>query len=423
MELEKESVMLRKGIKDAALQLQEIIKANTGKSLLLLENGEISPDHLVNGLQELQRHLTNLDEEENKRTWVSQGLASFVDILKYSGEVETFYENIISSLIKYLNANQGGLFIVTEEGEETRLELASCYAYDRKKYLEKIILPGEGLIGQCYLEKEYILLTDLPDGYTYITSGLGEATPACLLMLPLIANDRIVGVMEIASFFVMEKYHLEFLLKLAENIASVILNIQTNENTKRLLKTSQEQTEQLKQQEEELRQNMDDLSDMQERILEQLADTKNLKKELEIREDVFGHTTILSESDIHGTITYVNDKLCSVSQYSRNELIGKAHNIFRHPDTPPMLFKLMWQTIRQGKIFQGIIKNKAKDGTYYWVDATIVPVKNENGAIIKYIGARYHIQDDLLAETLYEKQIRKLLHHTGLTLVEEGQPV
>ena len=132
------------------------------------------------------------------------------------------------------------------------------------------------------------------------------------------------------------------------------------------------------------------------------------KKSLEVREDVFGYTTILSEADLKGTITYVNKKLCEVSKYSEKELIGKGHNIFRHRDMPKELFKLFWQTIQKGEVFKGIIKNKAKDGSHYWVDATVVPVKNEKGNILKYVGARYHITDDDIAKTMYNKQAKKL---------------
>jgi len=132
------------------------------------------------------------------------------------------------------------------------------------------------------------------------------------------------------------------------------------------------------------------------------------KKSLEEREDVFGHTTILSEADLKGTITYANKKLCEVSKYSEKELIGKGHNIFRHADMPKELFKLFWQTIQKGEVFKGIIKNKAKDGSHYWVDATIVPVKDGNGKVVKYIGVRHHITDDDVAIVLYNKQAKKL---------------
>ena len=89
-------------------------------------------------------------------------------------------------------------------------------------------------------------------------------------------------------------------------------------------------------------------------------------------------------------------------------MMGRAHSLFRHPDMPKELFKLMWDTIQSGKVFAGIVKNKAKDGTPYWVDATIMPVSDDKGKIVKYIGARYHLTDEAYALKKYNEQMQKL---------------
>ena len=115
-------------------------------------------------------------------------------------------------------------------------------------------------------------------------------------------------------------------------------------------------------------------------------------------------TTILSETDLHGTITFVNDKFCDVAKYTRDELIGKPQNVVRHPDMPKELFKLFWQTIKRGEVFTGIIKNRTKDGSHYWVEATIVPILNGQGEVLKYVGSRFHITDETLALALYNRQ-------------------
>lgn len=175
----------------------------------------------------------------------------------------------------------------------------------------------------------------------------------------------------------------------------------------KMAKEAQEFTEQLRAQEEELRQNLEEMNAIQEELGNQVKEVEALKTDLEIREDVFGLTTILSEADLTGTITLANKKLCEVSKYSNDELVGKPHSLLRHPDMPKALFKLFWETIQKGEVFKGIIKNRAKDGTHYWVDATIVPVKDENGKTIKYVGARYHLTNDLLAREMYNAQATK----------------
>jgi methyl-accepting chemotaxis protein len=113
--------------------------------------------------------------------------------------------------------------------------------------------------------------------------------------------------------------------------------------------------------------------------------------ELRVRSEITNLTSIVSEADLKGDILNVNDKFCEISKYSREELIGKGHNTTRHPDMSKEVFKEMWSTIGRGKVFRGMIKNRAKDGTPYYVDAVIAPVLGENGKPKKYIGVRYDI--------------------------------
>lgn len=120
---------------------------------------------------------------------------------------------------------------------------------------------------------------------------------------------------------------------------------------------------------------------------------ERLSAEIEARTRLLNAAAIVSETDQYGTITFANDTFCRISKYSREELIGKPHNIVRHPDMPKAVFKEMWDTIKAGKIFQGIVKNRAKDGSPYWVIATIGGVLDSEGKPYKYIGVRIDITD------------------------------
>ena len=117
----------------------------------------------------------------------------------------------------------------------------------------------------------------------------------------------------------------------------------------------------------------------------------DLEAELKVRSDIMNLTSIVSEADKKGDIISINEKFIEVSKYSRSELIGKPHNTTRHPDMPKETFKLLWSTIGRGDIFRGIIKNRAKDGTPYYVDAVVAPILGENGKPMKYLGVRYDI--------------------------------
>lgn len=136
-----------------------------------------------------------------------------------------------------------------------------------------------------------------------------------------------------------------------------------------------------------------------EKILMVFSDISTAKEELEVRKAIMDETSIVSEADLKGDIVSVNDKFVEVSQYTREELIGFPHNTTRHPDVSKDVFKELWSTIGRGKIFRGIIKNKKKDGTPYYVDAVIAPIVGANGKPKKYLGVRYDI-----TETELERQ-------------------
>jgi putative methionine-R-sulfoxide reductase with GAF domain len=224
-------------------------------------------DMLGNALIKMNHNLKVAAEEESKRTWTNEGLARFSEILRSGTDLSILAEKIISGLVKYLQANQGGLFMVQETSvQEPQLELLACYAYNRKKYIEKKVCAGEGLLGQAYLEKEKVYITQLPDNYLQISSGLGDGTPKCLLIVPLKIQDKVEGVLEIASFTELREHEIAFVEKLAESIASSIAAVKINARTQKLLQESQQQSEELRAQEEEMRQNMEELIATQEEM-------------------------------------------------------------------------------------------------------------------------------------------------------------
>lgn len=118
-----------------------------------------------------------------------------------------------------------------------------------------------------------------------------------------------------------------------------------------------------------------------------------VEAELKVRTDIMNLTSIVSEADKKGDILTVNEKFLEVSKYPKHELIGHGHNTTRHPDMPKEVFKQMWSTIGRGEIFRGQVKNRAKDGTPYYVDAVIAPILGENGKPMKYLGVRYDITE------------------------------
>ncbi len=129
------------------------------------------------------------------------------------------------------------------------------------------------------------------------------------------------------------------------------------------------------------------------KVVKFATDVTEARKELQVRTDIMNLTSIVSEANLKGDILSINEKFLEVSKYPKEELIGQPHNTTRHPDMPKEVFKEMWATIGRGKIFRGMVKNRAKDGTPYYVDAVIAPIMGDNGKPKKYLGVRYDITE------------------------------
>ncbi|WP_296618909.1 PAS domain-containing protein [Marivirga sp.] len=453
------------------------------KSQQLIENNKKQTQDLHESENVLKKNLEEVQkaqEEEKNRAWVTEGLGRINNLTRQFDDPAALSKEVINEIVKYVDANQGAIYLVEkdEESEEAYMEMKAAFAFGRRKTIKDKVKPGEGLIGQCYLEKDMIFLTEVPDDFVRIKSGLGDAPPKNIVIMPLMTNEKIEGILEIASFQVLPKYKVDYLKKLGESLATSFSMNKINANTKRLLELSQEQeeqmrsqaeelhqnmeelqatqeemerknketqeqnhqlqqqeeelrqnmeelqatteemerksketeeqNEQLQQQEEEMRQNMEELNAQSDEMEKQMNEMMQLQSEMKAREDILNETTIISEADLRGTITYVNQKLIDVAKYSREEMIGKGHNLFRHPDMPSEVYKLMWDTIQSGKVFRGIVKNRAKDGSVYWVDAVISPVLDVEGKPKKYVGVRYVIEQEEIAQKLFDEQLKRL---------------
>lgn len=250
--------------------VREIGKGNFDARLkgITDENFDLNKENLAGELVNMKVKMKATAEEEKKRVWATQGLANFGDLLRTSShDLAKLSEEVVIFVVKYLKANQGGIFILNDDDTSNPyLELKAAYAFERKKYLTKKVGIGEGLVGQTYLERETIHLRKLPPHYVSITSGLGGANPHTLILVPLKVEQDVLGVMEIASFKNFEQHEIEFCEKIGETIASTISSAKVNERTRYLLEQSQQQSEEMKAQEEEMRQNMEEMQATQEEM-------------------------------------------------------------------------------------------------------------------------------------------------------------
>ncbi len=244
-------------------------------------------DVLAKSLQSMHFQLKLVSEENEKRNWINEGLAKFVDLTRDTSDIQRFYNTILSNIVRYIGANQGYLYLLNDDAknrEDHYMEIKGIFAYGKEKFINEEnnkIKFQEGLIGQAWFDMESLYFTEFPKDYVKITSGMGEATPTCIFISPLIVNEEIVGVLEIASFGVLEKHKVEFINKIAESIASTITTVKTNEKTIKLLEQSQLLTTDLREQEEEIRQNMEEMNATNEEMNRKERSMNQRIKELE----------------------------------------------------------------------------------------------------------------------------------------------
>jgi hypothetical protein len=245
-----------------------------GEGKLDLDYKTLDPNYkegankLADSLIEMQTRLKTLSEEEGKRQWSNEGLTKFVDILRSSNDdLKLLGDKIVAALVQYTKSNQGALYILNEEDSRNKyLELVSLFAYDIKKHEQQKIKLGEGILGQTFLEKETTYLTNMPESYIRITSGLGDASPRSLLLVPLKVDTQVYGIIELASFNEYLPHEIAFVEKLGESIASTLASVRAAQRNMQLIHQFQQQTEEMRAQEEEMRQNMEELQATQEEI-------------------------------------------------------------------------------------------------------------------------------------------------------------
>jgi GAF domain-containing protein/HAMP domain-containing protein len=243
-------------------------------------------DNLGNELMHMRDSLQKAAAEKSVRDWTTEGVALFGELLrKHNTDAPQLCKEVIRGFVKYLDVNQGALFLPREDDGTGVLERVATYAYNRTKYITSRVAYGQGLVGQCVLEKETIYLAEVPADYVHITSGLGEAPPRSILVVPLLHNGDVYGVLEMASFRAFAPYQVAFVEKVAESIAGALANIAVNDQTRRLLEQSQQLAHNMKTQEEELRQNQEELQATQEemrRRQEELErENETLRKQLQ----------------------------------------------------------------------------------------------------------------------------------------------
>jgi methyl-accepting chemotaxis protein/PAS domain-containing protein len=335
---------------------------------------------LGGSLIRMREQLLNVSQErevqkkkDEKTMWASEGIARIGKIInRNDAEIEETSQTVISLLIEYLNASVGGVFI--KDKDKDLLHLTASYAYTASADDNVTYHYGEGLVGVCALEGKTNHITDLPDNYMVLASGLGQAKPSDIVIVPMKSDDNtVVGVMEIASFNNIQSYQIEFLENIAGRLGTAMQRLQQQKTTKLLLKQAQTHTSELENREEELRQNMEELTSVQESMAHKEKELENqyqqinkatarviaqLKKDLEAQRlsnkdneeflEVLNNILLFGELTPKGEVISANNVLLKKYDYNEAELKGRNIREFI-PKEEMIDFEVNWNRITNGE--------------------------------------------------------------------------
>ena len=265
--------------------VQARIQQNKRDKEVLQGKIDESKKELNERISEIEKQKTEIREREEKEKelrFTNTGIVKFSEIIsKDRDNIDKLSADVISTLIDYVEANAGVLYIVNADNEdEIFLYPAAKYCYDTKDEEEVKILSGEGYVGTAYSGKEIVYVDNMPDGKIVLSSGLGEYSIKNIVFIPIINNDECLGIFEIGSIERVEEYKVDFITKIADSLGSVLAIEKANKYTKTMLEQNMQQSEELKAQEEEMRQNMEEMLATQEEYTRQLDEAEKIQEEL-----------------------------------------------------------------------------------------------------------------------------------------------
>jgi len=307
--------------------------------------------------------LKRAEAETTSKNWLLTGNTELNEKLIGDKNLDELANNSISFLCTYLKAQIGAVYLFNKK--ESALILSGRYAFSSAFNTKEKFMLNEGLIGQAAQEQKQISVTDIKEENIRIISSVLNEKPKQLLIIPFLFEGKTMGVIEIGRLTDFTDTEKEF-INTSMNSIAIAVNTAFNQ---------------------------DALRELLEKIQAQNGEMEISALEIEQQLYSLNQASILSIADANGNIIYANDNFCKISQYSREELIGNNHRMLKSGKQADGIFVGMWKSISSGRTWKGEILNKAKDGTFYWVDTTITPFKGVDGKIEKYVAIRFDISN------------------------------
>ena len=239
-------------------------------------------DLLGNAVNRMTFRLNEMAESQAREDWMKTGQAELVNAMRGEQDPPTLARTTISFLARYLNAQIGALYLADEDH---CLCLSGSFAFQKRKNISTRFQTGEGIVGQAAMEKDYIMISNVPDDYLVISSGLGEAKPTHILAMPFLYNDEVKGVLELGTYEDFSEQHIDFLQTIAENLAINFTTSLSRLKMKELLDMTSRQAEELKKQQEELEASNAELEEQTARLQASESRLKQQQEELKLQQE------------------------------------------------------------------------------------------------------------------------------------------
>ncbi|BDD10290.1 hypothetical protein FUAX_27220 [Fulvitalea axinellae] len=294
-------------------------------------NPQSKHDTLGTSLINMRDSIQASEARDKERNWIVLGVAEVGNILRQHDSLEVLGDEILEFITKKINAIQGAFYVVEEDGDRPVIDMKASYAYSKKKYLKAEFKFAEGLVGQAAAEQDMVLRTEVPEDYMHVTSGLlGDAKPSCILVVPLITEEKVYGVLELAGFERFDERSIKFVQEISLIIARTIFNIKVNARTVSLLNESRKMSDELREKQEILRQNAEEMQATQEelqmtnrRLEDQIEQVNMGQTRMQLLWENASEIVTIYEQD--GTIRYVSPSVERIVGYGADELVGTHH--------------------------------------------------------------------------------------------------
>ncbi|MBF0106252.1 MAG: response regulator [Deltaproteobacteria bacterium] len=287
-------------------------------------------DLLAISVNKMVMALKQSAEKDQKTNWLKNGQTELAEKMRGNKDLPTLSRDIVTHIAKYLNAQVGTFYVADDAGT---LSLAGSYAFTRRKNLEAKIKLGEGIVGQAALEQQPIILANIPDDYVHIASSLGETAPKSIIALPLIMDNRVEAVIELATLTSFTEQHISLLEMVADTIAITIRAAKETQKTQTLLETTQAQATELKTQQEKLKASNEELEEQTQLLRSSEEELKQQSEELQASNEELEEKTIAlneQKKELEEKGTALEDKardLELASKYKSEFLANMSHEL------------------------------------------------------------------------------------------------